>query len=275
MPENVDVQNSLSLVPETPKANSFRDTVLLPLTDGEYIHVETTTNGLANSFTSFAEQFGIPAEQAHKFFVDKVDFRFGTADNVPLFDTKLDNAWAKLITSLQGGGALGIVGPERDGKYTVCVDSQRIARSLPHFNTHKFKIKDYDRMTTEERIASFQQAIKTVTEHEFFHILQYMKDPEIRQKASKQMQDSYRLFLAFATSSTVMNFIPELKPAIIPVSIPILGAIVYLNRSAISKVEPDAYDAQKHTLGLDIKSPFNFAHESTPNVIKFSRPSGD
>lgn len=265
MLENIEILNSQNpLIPESPKVETFKDTICLPPTEGDYIHIEATSERLADSFGRFAEQFGIPPDEARSFFTNRVDFQFGTADDLPLFDTKLDNAWARLITFLQPGRGLGITGPERDGKYIVRIDVQNIARALPHLNTKEFKVKDYDQMTKEERIASFEQSVETVTEHEFFHVLQEMENPEAMQEASKRMQDSLRLFLTFVVSTTAMNLIPQLRSAIIPLSIPILGLIVYLNRNAIIQVEPDAYEAQKYALGLDLRSPFNFVHETTP-----------
>lgn len=252
---------------EIAKTTAIKDTVRLPLTEGGYIHLETSTDRLARSFGDFADQFGRDREEAVEFFKDHVDFQFKNADKVSHFDARLDNLWVRIVSAIQGSKVLGTVSQEgKEKKYTLCVDISAIANVLPG---KIFEVKRYSDMTPEEKIAAFKQVVKSVTEHEFYHLLQCMEKPKMMQEASKRVKWSYRLLLGFIATSTTMSLIPELRPAIIPATIPIMGAILYLNKSGVAKVEPDAYEAQKEALKLNIKSPYDFTHENYPSRVKY------
>jgi hypothetical protein len=118
-------------------------------------------------------------------------------------------------------------------------------------------------MALGQKIVSFEQAVKSLTEHEFFHLIQFMKNPQKSIKASKQVLQAMRLMFTYTASFlTTIALFPHEGGSVMSAATPfVMGAIIYLNRDQ-AKVEKDAYDAQKKALQLNLKNPYIFTHET-------------
>lgn len=257
------MDSELKVSPDVGKPKIAQDTIRLPFERSEFIHISAEHGRVAQAFSEYASHFGVDKDVAKSFFENKVDFQFGEVDKIPFpgigrFDQVLDD----VIGKLQGGKACGAVVPN-DERYTLCLDPQAIAQALPNFKTRGLKITDYANMTLEQRIASFEQVVKSSTEHEFFHLLQFMRNPQQVIKASKQVAQSMRLSFAYvATSLPAAALFPHDSGLPVITATPfVIGATVYLTRGKL-KVESDAYDAQKKALQLNLVNPYTFTHET-------------
>lgn len=257
------MDTELKVSPEIGKPKIAQDTIRLPFEKSEFIHIQAETGRIAQAFSEYASQFGVDRDEAKSFFENKVDFQFGEAGKLHFPGIgRFDQILSDVIGKIQGGTILGIVVPN-DERYTLCLDTQAIAQALPNFKTRSFGITDYTNMTLEKRVTGFEQAVKSLTEHEFFHLIQFMKNPQESIKAAKQVLQSMRLLFAYTTTSfSALALFPHDSGTPIVTATPfVIGAIVYLNRGE-AKVESDAYDAQKKALQLNLRNPYTFTHET-------------
>lgn len=248
---------------EIVKPKYIQETVSLPLENNEFIHILGDRNKFTQAFTEYASQFGVDKNEAKLFFENKVDIQFGETGDLPIPGVnKFDKVLGNVLGKLKGGKALGLVVPN-DDKFTLCLDVQGIAKSLPDMKTGDISFGDYQNMTLEQRISGFEQAMKSFTEHEFFHLLQFMKTPQELIKASKQVVQSMRLLFAYTTTSlSAVALFPHSGEAAAMAAIPfIAGAVVYLNKGQ-ARIENDAYSAQKKALSLNLRNPYEFTHET-------------
>lgn len=250
------------------KYQKVKETILLPETEGEYIHISTTPIRAEQAFGEYAIQFNCDEEEARTFFEENVEIRFCPVDDIPLPNSsKLETTASKLISRAQGSKALGAIVPTKDGGCIFCLDVEGIAKSLPKLKTPGFRVVKYSRMTVEQKIAAFKQAVESLSEHEFFHLIQYMRDAEAFKKASSKVKLSHKIFLTWVGAAGVMTGTTSAEmgfPVVTSTGLATIGAVVYFGREQ-RKIEKDAYDAQKEALQLHLKPPFNFDHESTPH----------
>lgn len=248
----------------TEQYREIKDTVLLPETKGEYMHISTTPAKLARTFGEYAAQLGYNEEEAQTFFEENVEVKFGRVYDVALADnTKLEIAISRLVPFSWGAKLAGTVVPKEDGKYIFCLDIQGIAENLPKLRS--FQVGDYFHMTTEQKIASFEQAVQSLAEHELFHTTQYMTDPETMKEAASKVKLSNKIFLTWmAAAGTIGTTLPpEIStPIIISTGLATVGTAVHLSEGMV-EIEKDAYTAQKKASKLHLRNPFKFSHETT------------
>lgn len=239
-----------------------QDTVSLPLEENRFIHVTTNQELLSRSFGDYAVQFGIDRDKAEKFITNNVDFEFGSLDSLSYPGVgKIDMIIDRVIGKLKGGKALGVVVPNGE-RLTLRLDIQKIAESLPDMKTRSFQVGDYKNMNSEARITAFEQTMKSLTEHEFFHVIQYLKNPGEFKRSIRQVIDSTKLFLTYMAGSTVaITAQPERGPLAVAAAAPIiLGSILRMNKG-MAVIENDAYAAQRKALQLDLPNPYSFDYE--------------
>lgn len=250
-------------------SQEIKDTVVLPLTRGEYIHLSTTPSRIAEAFEGFADQLGYDGARAKAFFEEKVECRLGSVDEIPApYGNRLDDVVSKAISTIKGSKPGGAVVPTKDDKYIFCLDAQAIAKQLPSLKTKSFRVEGYASLTAEQKIAAFQQTVKSFAEHEFFHILQSITDPEDFKKSGQQIMRAQRVFLTWAAvAGTLIKMLPPRLnfPIVTSSGLVTVGAVAYLSRKSV-RIEKDAYDVQRKALRLKLKNPFTFTHEPSPKT---------
>jgi len=243
------------------------DTVQLPRTEGHSVHIETSKEQLAFSFAEYAQKMGLDHDEAMTFFHEKVDIHFGEVRNVKIeYPGVIDKLLAKSIRKITAGGAMACVGPRLDGRILLCIDTKKISTLLPKLRKKEaYDAGDYSQMTSEERIAAFQQTVETVTEHEFWHIIQ-LKEEKVRfDKYLDKSLLAQRLLGGYILVASAMYAIDDIRPFTIPASVAFGCALVMVTKDT-AWVEADAVEAQKKALGMELKSPFKFTIEKdSPN----------
>lgn len=255
---------------EAGKILRFTDTIALPLENGEFVHVETSKPQLTDAFAEYAGNLGYDPEKARTFFDEKVDFTFGTAKNmvyppqVTIFDKIVDRA----ISFLRRGDYLGCVPRSKRGGYEFALNTPIIQKYLPKLKIRDvWRVENYLEQTIEEKIASLQQTINSITNHEFYHILQYMEQHELMDQMVRRGILSQRMFCAWtAATLTTSQIAPQYTfPVALLGGLAMLGGVLYVQKDGTIKVEKDAYEKQKKAKGFrPIKQPYTFVHESDP-----------
>lgn len=245
----------------------IRDTIALLLEDGEFIHIETTKARLADSFAEYAAKLGFDGRIAKTFFEEKVCFKLGKIDNISWpQDPAVDRVLAKGVKYILRNPYAGIVLPLADGRYSLTIDTQLIARYLPKL------VRDYPHLTLEERAVSFQQVLNSFTGHELMHLLQFMTQPETVEQSHKQAITARRIGIPIAVGSAAAITSRMLFPAIdvIPAALPVGAGLIWFawqGMKGTRKIEREATDAQNKGLETTlINKPFSFIHESNPKL---------
>ncbi|MEP7167602.1 MAG: hypothetical protein ABI758_06540 [Candidatus Woesebacteria bacterium] len=244
---------------ETP----LRETIQLPNEPELFIHVETNSERMTKAFGKFAVNFEIPEQEAETFFREKVVVGFGkttavTNENLSSVDKNL----TAFVAKVKGIRAIAQVVAQKE-HISLRIDVELIAKLFKILQTESIGSEGYDEMSQEQRIMAFEQILQSVTEHEFFHLVQCMQDIDKFKKAIRAGAKQSTIVTAFALGSIAdsVAFPRESVPHVVIAGAVIIGFIVRTNR-AHSWLEKDAYEAQKKARDFKLDSPYSFVHEN-------------
>ncbi len=249
---------------ETVTSLPIRETIRLVGATDEFIHIETNTQMLAKAFGKFAEIYGISGDEAELFFSRNVHTSFGSANEAQIrAETNLfDKALAK-ASMFSGETAACLIPNPDDEKLELIFDIEKISEKLPIMVASFLHVTDYASLRDEVKIQVFESIVNSVAEHEFVHILQYLRDKEDFMARKNTSRNIGRWALSYTALGVPTAFAePEVKAAYAAGTLALVGAALFLNKDGVQKLEDEAYEIQFKSIRENKHiTPFNFSVE--------------